>query len=118
MKPPMLRALRQRLVPPGAVCARTLGTPVPSAATTLVDGRAINFFFTRKCNYACKFCFHTAKSSHVLSEADCKRVLRLFREAGAVKLNIAGGEPLLPQYHGLVGSAASPLASSSTISSS
>jgi uncharacterized radical SAM superfamily Fe-S cluster-containing enzyme len=80
MMPQMLRALRQRLVPPGAVCARTLGTPVPSAATTLVDGRAINFFFTRKCNYACKFCFHTAKSSHVLSEADCKRVLRLFRE--------------------------------------
>ena len=117
----MLQALRQRLVPPGAMRARALGgacapsppasTPAPSAATTLVDGRAINFHFTRKCNYACKFCFHTAKSSHVLSEADCKRVLRLFREAGAVKLNIAGGEPLLPQYHGLVGSAASPLAS-------
>ena len=64
--PMMLRALRQRLVPPSAA---RLVTPAPSAATTLVNGRAINFHFTRKCNYACKFCFHTAKSSHVLSEA-------------------------------------------------
>lgn len=42
-----------------------------------------------------KFCFHTAKTSHVLSKEDVRRLLGVMRDAGAAKLNIAGGEPFL-----------------------
>ena len=27
---------------------------------------SVNYHFTRKCNYSCGFCFHTAKTSYVL----------------------------------------------------
>ncbi|KAK3331400.1 hypothetical protein B0H66DRAFT_573089 [Apodospora peruviana] len=41
---------------------------------------SVNYFFTRKCNKTCGFCFHTAKTSY---------------------LNIAGGEPFLyPKFLG------------------
>lgn len=26
---------------------------------------SVNFHFTRKCNYECGFCFHTAKTTHL-----------------------------------------------------
>ncbi|KAI0457182.1 hypothetical protein F5B21DRAFT_521429 [Xylaria acuta] len=56
---------------------------------------SVNYHFTRKCNKSCSFCFHTEKSSHVASENEMKRGLRLLREAGMRKLNIAGGETFL-----------------------
>lgn len=56
---------------------------------------SVNYHFTRKCNYSCGFCFHTAKSSHVLPIEDAKRGLFLLKKAGMRKLNFAGGEPLL-----------------------
>ncbi|KAK7910766.1 hypothetical protein PG985_013247 [Apiospora marii] len=56
---------------------------------------SVNYFFTRKCNKECAFCFHTEKTSHVASEADMKQGLRLLREAGMRKINFAGGEPFL-----------------------
>ncbi|KAI1341817.1 hypothetical protein F5Y15DRAFT_413741 [Xylariaceae sp. FL0016] len=56
---------------------------------------SVNYFFTRKCNKECGFCFHTEKTSYVASEADMKRGLRLLREAGMRKINFAGGEPFL-----------------------
>jgi radical S-adenosyl methionine domain-containing protein 2 len=55
----------------------------------------VNCFPSQKCNYSCGFCFHTETSSYVLPVEDAKRGLRLLREAGMRKLNIAGGEPFL-----------------------
>ncbi|KAI0888085.1 uncharacterized protein GGS22DRAFT_155056 [Annulohypoxylon maeteangense] len=56
---------------------------------------SVNYFFTRKCNKECAFCFHTEKTSYVAPEEDMKRGLRLLREAGMRKINFAGGEPFL-----------------------
>lgn len=56
---------------------------------------SVNYHFTRKCNKTCKFCFHTEKTSHVASEAEMMRGLRLLKEAGMRKINFAGGEPFL-----------------------
>ncbi|KAI1750652.1 hypothetical protein F4782DRAFT_548592 [Xylaria castorea] len=56
---------------------------------------SVNYHFTRKCNKECVFCFHTEKSSHVASEDEMKRGLRLLRDAGMRKINFAGGEPFL-----------------------
>jgi len=56
---------------------------------------AINFHFTRVCNYKCNFCFHTKKTSYMLSKPNQIEVLRQFREIGSEKVNFAGGEPFL-----------------------
>ena len=62
---------------------------------------SVNFHFTRKCNYECGFCFHTAKTSHVPSLPDAKQALTLLKNEGMRKLNFAGGEPFLyPQLLG------------------
>ncbi|KAF2966140.1 hypothetical protein GQX73_g7414 [Xylaria multiplex] len=56
---------------------------------------SVNYHFTRKCNKECAFCFHTEKTSHVASEDEMKRGLRLLKVAGMRKINFAGGEPFL-----------------------
>ncbi|XEU94856.1 hypothetical protein FSHL1_000140 [Fusarium sambucinum] len=56
---------------------------------------SVNYFPSRKCNYSCGFCFHTDTSSYVLPIDEAKRGLRLLKDAGMRKLNIAGGEPFL-----------------------
>jgi len=62
---------------------------------------SVNFHFTRKCNYECGFCFHTAKTSHLPSLPDAKKALALLKNEGMRKLNFAGGEPFLyPQFLG------------------
>lgn len=43
---------------------------------------SVNYHFTRQCNYACGFCFHTAKTSFVLPLEDAKRGLLLLKNAG------------------------------------
>ncbi|MEQ2163674.1 Radical S-adenosyl methionine domain-containing protein 2 [Goodea atripinnis] len=43
---------------------------------------SVNYHFTRKCNYKCGFCFHTAKTSFVLPLEEAKRGLKLLKEAG------------------------------------
>jgi len=55
----------------------------------------VNYFFTRKCNAECGFCFHTAKTSYVAPIEDARRGLTLLRQAGMLKINFAGGEPFL-----------------------
>ncbi|KAF5617693.1 radical s-adenosyl methionine domain protein [Fusarium tjaetaba] len=56
---------------------------------------SVNYFPSQKCNYTCGFYFHTYTSSYVLPIDEAKRGLKLLREAGMRKLNIAGGEPFL-----------------------
>lgn len=40
---------------------------------------SVNYHFTRQCNYSCKFCFHTAKTSFVLDESTAKAGLDLLK---------------------------------------
>ncbi|KAG7008520.1 radical S-adenosyl methionine domain-containing protein 2 [Physcia stellaris] len=62
---------------------------------------SVNYHFTRKCNYECGFCFHTAKTSYILPLVDAKRGIKLLAEAGMKKINFAGGEPFLyPKFLG------------------
>lgn len=56
---------------------------------------SVNYHFSRKCNYECGFCFHTEKTSSILSLDEAKRGMKLLKEAGMRKLNFAGGEPFL-----------------------
>ncbi|KAK5747487.1 hypothetical protein LTR17_000128 [Elasticomyces elasticus] len=81
-----------------AAKANTHSTALTSASkpADLPDAPiSVNYFPSRKCNYTCGFCFHTETSSYVLSIPEAKRGLKLLREAGMQKLNIAGGEPFL-----------------------
>lgn len=43
---------------------------------------SVNYHFTRKCNYKCGFCFHTAKTSFVLPQGEAERGLKLLKESG------------------------------------
>ena len=62
---------------------------------------SVNYHFTRRCNMTCGFCFHTAKTSHIVPIEDAMRGIRLLKEAGMQKINFAGGEPFLyPRYLG------------------
>jgi radical S-adenosyl methionine domain-containing protein 2 len=55
----------------------------------------VNWHFQRKCNYACKFCFHTAKTSAIVSIDNAKKGLRELHEHGMTRINFSGGEPFL-----------------------
>lgn len=62
--------------------------------------KSVNWHYTRQCNYSCKFCFHTAKTSFFLPSTpqgmeESKKCLTNLREAGMMKLNFSGGEPFL-----------------------
>ena len=74
-----------------------------TAAECLLSAASVNYFFTRKCNYSCKFCFHTAKTSDVLPLPDMIKMLRMLKDAGALKINFAGGEVFLPSYQEILG---------------
>jgi sulfatase maturation enzyme AslB (radical SAM superfamily) len=64
---------------------------------------SVNYYFTRRCNYECGFCFHTAKTLYILPLKNAKRGLLLLKQAGMRKLNFAGGEPFLyPKFIGEV----------------
>lgn len=51
-------------------------SPTPSKVLS------VNYHFTRRCNYRCGFCFHTAKTSFELPLDKAKEGLRLLKEAG------------------------------------
>ena len=62
--------------------------------------KSVNWHYTRVCNYQCKFCFHTAKTSFFLPSTseglqESKQCLARLRDAGMQKLNFSGGEPFL-----------------------
>ena len=64
---------------------------------------AVNYHFTRQCNFACGFCFHTAKTSHVEPLEKACRIIKELHDLGAEKINFAGGEPFLPSYKNMLG---------------
>ena len=49
---------------------------------------SVNFFFSRACNYSCKYCFHTEQNAFLLDIGDMKRGLRLLQVAGMRKIRI------------------------------
>lgn len=62
---------------------------------------SVNYHFTRKCNYSCGFCFHTAKTSYVAPLSDARMALKKLAAKGMKKLNMSGGEPFLyPDFLG------------------
>lgn len=62
---------------------------------------SVNYHISRRCNYACGFCFHTAKTSSILKLNEAIEGVNLLHQAGMKKLNFAGGEPLLyPKFVG------------------
>lgn len=52
---------------------------------------SVNYHFTRKCNYKCGFCFHTAKTSFVLPLEEAKRGLKLLKESGKFDRSVYSG---------------------------
>lgn len=60
---------------------------------------SVNYHFTRKCNYSCGFCFHTAKTSYIAPLNDAKKALQKLADKGMKKINMAGGEPFLYPTH-------------------
>ena len=65
-----------------SVEAQAITTCVPEEVNNKDLLKSVNYFISRKCNYACKFCFHTAKSSHHLALAQATIGLELLRDAG------------------------------------
>ena len=64
---------------------------------------SVNYHFTRQCNYKCKFCFHTSKTSFVLPLEEAKRGLKKLCDAGMKKINFSGGEPFIVKRGEFVG---------------
>ncbi|KAJ1634031.1 hypothetical protein T492DRAFT_903746 [Pavlovales sp. CCMP2436] len=63
--------------------------------SSLLDEGAVNFHFSRRCNYACAFCFHSQSNIDILPIEKLLQVVSLLADAGVRKLNFAGGEPFL-----------------------
>lgn len=57
--------------------------------------KAVNYHFTRVCNYACSFCFYTQKNSHKLAIEDSFIGIKKLADYGVEKINFAGGEPFV-----------------------
>lgn len=60
--------------------------------------RSVSYFISRKCNYACQFCFRTQKSTHHLTLEQARLGLQLLRQAGCQKIKFAGGEPFVQAH--------------------
>ncbi|XP_026804307.1 radical S-adenosyl methionine domain-containing protein 2-like [Rhopalosiphum maidis] len=83
------RALASVVATPAVACNGDAGAADPAVPLS------VNYHFTRQCNYSCGFCFHTAKTSFVLSLDEAKRGLKMLAAAGMKKLNFSGGEPFV-----------------------
>ncbi|KJE92068.1 radical S-adenosyl methionine domain-containing protein 2 [Capsaspora owczarzaki ATCC 30864] len=71
------------------------GTEAINCSANAANVVSVNYHFTRQCNYSCKFCFHTAKTSHLVPIEEACRGMKLLKEAGMRKINFSGGEPFL-----------------------
>ena len=68
----------------------------PLRQTASANGRAkakesrknlvVNYHFHRQCNYACKFCFHTAKTSRILDPETAKALLGKLKNHGMTRV--------------------------------
>lgn len=47
--------------------------------------KSVNYHFTRRCNYTCGFCFHTATTSYMMILEDAKTGLDMLRKAGKLQ---------------------------------
>ena len=56
---------------------------------------AVNFHFTRLCQFACVGCFHASSSAHVEPLPRLLLAIDALADAGVSKINFAGGEPTL-----------------------
>ncbi|XP_067650380.1 S-adenosylmethionine-dependent nucleotide dehydratase RSAD2-like [Haliotis asinina] len=107
----MLRSFIQRFwewltgtVNTGRLTDTAGGEPVAcSRLNSTLTPVSVNYHFTRRCNYKCGFCFHTAKTSFVLPLDEAKRGLKALRDAGMEKVNFSGGEPFLEDRGHYVG---------------
>ena len=85
----------------GSVSLRSRSHPNTEDDTVIPQLKSVNYFISRKCNYDCKFCFHTQKTSHALTLEQAKVGLSMLQKAGTEKINFAGGEPFVhPQLLG------------------
>lgn len=55
-------------------------------STNILRKSAINFHFTRVCDYEWKFCFHTKKNTYLLPLEKQKLKIKALREYDAEKL--------------------------------
>ncbi|KAM9355055.1 S-adenosylmethionine-dependent nucleotide dehydratase RSAD2 [Pholidichthys leucotaenia] len=78
-----------------SVLAAADSKPNPADGRDATIPTSVNYHFTRKCNYKCGFCFHTAKTSFVLPLEEAKKGLKLLKQSGMEKINFSGGEPFL-----------------------
>lgn len=63
----------------------------------------VNAHLVKQCNLKCKFCyahFSDVLNEEVLSKEDIYRLIDLLTNAGCLKLNFAGGEPMLHPHLG------------------
>jgi radical S-adenosyl methionine domain-containing protein 2 len=79
----------------------TDSTPAHSLFRPLAHLPAVNFHLLRACDARCTFCFATFTDVEgQLSLGGAERLIGALREAGAEKLNFAGGEPTLHPHLG------------------
>jgi len=92
-------SLSQNYVGTGFLVLLTLIPPLMTffLSRTKRKNLVVNWHFLRTCNYSCKFCFHTAKTSHVVSFDDAKKGLRKLHQEGMSRINLSGGEPFLKE---------------------
>jgi hypothetical protein len=64
-----------------AACLVVIGRRIGGKRTSIVP-ESVNYHMTRRCNYSCGFCYHTAKTSSELPIDQAKRGLRMLQDAG------------------------------------
>jgi radical S-adenosyl methionine domain-containing protein 2 len=70
-------------------------TTLPASATKSAGSAVSQICCSSRANLLIFCTVHTEKSSHVATEDEMKRGLKLLKEAGMKKINFAGGEPFL-----------------------
>lgn len=69
---------------------RSGSVPTTESSTTSAIPIAVNFHFSRECNYGCGFCFHTETNKNRLPHRKVFEGLAKLKQAGMLKINFAG----------------------------